>query len=73
MMKFKEYIQLREGGFINDEKATKSKRQPSAAEARGTSVTTCGIAGGPGGCDNAGGGAAPSGAASPLGKTMRKK
>lgn len=57
MLKFKDYLLIREGGFIADDKAEEGKSKPKKPMVRGpSSVTVSGVAGGPG---NAGGGAAP--------------
>jgi len=59
MLKFKDYILLREGGFIADDKAEEGKSKPKKPQVRGpSSVTVSGVSGGPGGAGG-GGGATP--------------
>jgi hypothetical protein len=62
MLKFKDYILLREGGFVADDKAEEGKSKPKKPQVRGpSSVTVSGVAGGPGGIGAAvaAGGAVP--------------
>lgn len=65
MLKFKDYILMREGGFVADDKAEEGKSKPKKPQVRGpSSVTVSGVAGGPGGAS--GGGAAPAAAPTPV-------
>lgn len=60
MLKFKNYILLREGGFVADDKAEEGKSKPKKPQLKGpSSVTVSGVAGGPGGTGGAAGGAVP--------------
>lgn len=55
MLKFKDYILLREGGFVADDKAEEGKSKPKKPLIKGpSSVTVSGVAGGPGGMGAAG-------------------
>lgn len=55
MLKFKDYILLREGGFVADDKAEEGKSKPTKPLIKGpSSVTVSGVAGGPGGMGAAG-------------------
>lgn len=48
-MKFKDYVLMKEGGFIADDKAEEGKSKPKKPMIRGpSSVTVSGVAGGPG-------------------------
>lgn len=50
MITFAEYVNLQEGGFINDDKAEEGKSRPKKPFLRTPSmVTTYGVSGGPGG------------------------
>lgn len=50
MLKFKDYILIREGGFVADEKAEEGKSKPKKPQVRGpSSIKVSGVAGGPGG------------------------
>jgi hypothetical protein len=66
MLKFKDYLLMREGGFVADDKAEEGKSKPNKPQVRGpSSVTVSGVAGGPGGAGGGGGGAAPAAPATP--------
>jgi len=60
MLKFKDYVLIREGGFVVDDKAEEGKSKPKKPQVRGpSSVTVSGVAGGPGGGAASAGGATP--------------
>jgi hypothetical protein len=59
-MNFKAFLTLVEGGFINDDKAEEGKSRPKKPFWRSpSSVTTSGIAGGPGGYKGSAGAGPP--------------
>jgi hypothetical protein len=64
MLKFKDYLLIKEGGFVADDKAEEGKSRPKKPLVRGpSSVTLSGVAGGPGGATPTGmvaGGSIPS-------------
>jgi hypothetical protein len=60
--KFHEWLRFREGGMVADDKAEEGKSKVKNPAVRGPgSVTTHGVAGGPGGYKGSGGGVAAGG------------